>query len=536
MVLTARPLDHVVAQLGVLKSGHICVPVDVAFPASRQARIHEDSGARLILTTTEHRETAAALPGAEVLAIDTLESLADDPLDQDIPPGALAYLLYTSGTTGRPKGTMQPHRNLLHVAMLYHTDLGIGAADRVTSPTSPAYTGTIWALLGSLLNGAAFVATTATGDLPLLDQLARHRITVAQIIVSLLRQFMRTAEEPLPLPDLRLVYTGGESLHREDVRQFAAAFPEQCRLLYDLGSTESGIMTHLRVDLDAARGGHLQQEPGDPVFPVGYPVADTSVLILDERGQPLPSGEEGEIGIRGAYISPGYWNAPLLTADRFIADPDGSPLRVYRTADLGRLRHDGALLHLGRRDFEVKVRGRRVNLMEVEEAMLDIADVAAAAATASDEQGTMRIVGYVQPRAGAALKVDRLQSELRTRLPPHAIPAAFVFLERFPMTPNGKLDRARLPCPERVRPNLDEVYVAPRSNLEQDLARIWSEVLDVDGVGVHDDFFALGGQSLAAMQIVSRIARQLGIEVPVKLLFDAPTVEALAAELAVRRS
>jgi amino acid adenylation domain-containing protein len=532
VLLLKEPLHHAVAQLGVLKAGKSCVPMDISFPLARQSQILADSRARFVVTEAKHRERAMVLAQGQSHMLTVDEISPDLPIDNpglSVDPEAMAYVLYTAGSTGRPKGIMQSHRNLLRVTMLYHQDLGVGPADRVTSPTSLAYTGTIWALLSSLMNGAAFVHTSLDSPRTFVASLAREEVTVAQLIVTLLRQLTQALDQTLRLPSLRRVYTGGEPLHKEDVKRFARIFPDDCRLLYNYGSTEAGIITHLPVDLPGARKDRFQQGSGEPAFPVGYPVADTEVLLVDENGIVVPEGNDGEIAVCSRHVSLGYWRDARLTQKQFLPEPAAGPRRIYLTGDLGRIRPDGCLIHLGRKDDQVKVRGYRVNLEEIEEALRSIDGIVGAVCLAAeDRQRKTRIVAFVERKESYDLSIAELRRLLEAAVPSYMIPSLFVHLDRLPVAANGKLDRSALPSPDWSRPELEVPFIEPRTPTEKVLCRLWSEVLNIEPIGALDNFLDLGGDSIAVFRLIGRITNTLDLDMAPRAVFDAPILEEMA--------
>ena len=538
VVLVENPINQVVAQLGVLKAGKACVPLDPSFPPARQTQILADSKATIIVTAGAHGERANELVGERhrIVAVDELDSsLSLENPGGPVAPDALAYVLYTSGSTGTPKGVMQSHRNLLHVAMLYHRDLGIGLADRMTSPTSLVYTGTVWALLAALMNRAAFICTGFDSPIAFAQTLTREKITTVQLITTLLRQFMQAFDQPLQLSSLRKVYTGGETLHKEDVARFARTFPPHCGLLYNFGSTEAGIITHHLVNLEDARQNQFQQGPDDPAFPVGYPVEDTEILLVDEHAVPVSSGQDGEIAVLSNYLSLGYWADPHLTRKHFRAGRVGTNDRIFLSGDLGRLRLDGCLEYLGRKDFQVKIRGFRVEVTEVETALLGHPNVRESTVMAQEGRlGDKRLVVYLVPRKKPGPSISELRGLLKEKLPDYMIPSAFVMLNALPLTPAGKIDRKALPLPSSARPELDTSFVTPTTPVEEELAGIWAEVVGVDQVGIHDNFLDLGGHSLQAQQIINRVLEGFHVKVPLRSLFESSTVADMA--VVIRRT
>jgi amino acid adenylation domain-containing protein len=529
LLLLDEPVHHAVAQLGVLKAGMTCVPVDTTFPAARQAQIIEDSGSRTIVTEAKYlRHADLLLQGkGRVLPIDALSNAsADDPAFPRKPTD-LAYVLFTSGSTGRPKGVMQTHRNLLHLAMLYHRDLGVSYKDRFAIPTSPAYTGTIWAMLGAFTNGAAFLFTDFDSPQTLLQFLNRERVTVAQLIVTLFRQFLLGFDDPVEVPSLRLIYTGGEALQKTDVKKFSRIFPVGCSLLYNFGSTEAGMVTHARIERE-----NIRQEAE---LPVGLSVKDTDVMLADENGQPVAGHEEGEIVVSSDFLSPGYWKDEERTRKRF--KPGGKYGRIYYTGDFGRINGSGHLIHLGRKDNQVKIRGYRIQLQEIEEALRSIEGIAAAAVIVQeDHQGKNRILAYLERNGVCNLTVTDLRSILKECLPLYMIPSLLFFIDHLPIAPNGKLDRVRLAALHASRPELDTPLAMPETETEQLLCRLLSDILRIEPIGSKDNLFELGADSITIFQLAGRIQSALQVAINPAFIFASPVVEELARRLDQRRN
>ena len=531
LVFCEDPLQNVALQLGVLKAGKTAVPVDVTFPMTRVKSIFDDSCSEVIATEKKNAERAGQLTDSVIIVDELAPESAQCGQVRSIPPKSLAYILYTSGSTGTPKGVIQTHHNLLHVAKVYNHALRLGPTDRVTTPTSLAYTGTLWALLATLCNGATFVFTTFDSPFHFMDSLTTGKITVAQMIVTLLRQFMTAVDQPLHLPDLRLVYTGGEALHREDVKTFAKLFPSNCELLYNFGSTEAGILTHLKVDLEGVRSGCFQQNADDPVFPAGYVIDDNELLLMDEHGSPVRTGADGEIAVMSDYLSPGYWKDPSLTEKHFSLMPHDER-RLYLTGDIGRFRADQCLLHLGRRDHQIKIRGYRVQLEEVEGALRSIPGIEQAAVLAvNDPGGNRRIAAYVQRNLHCDLSAITLRQKLGEILPSYMVPTLFVFVDHMPVSPGGKLIRDNLPYPDFTRPELNAAFLEPRTPTEEFLCAITRDVLQIHSVGVRDNLFDLGADSFAVFRLIGRIKESMNTEVQPRTIFQIPVIEDLARNL-----
>ena len=544
LLLLEPGLEPIAAHLGVLKAGKFCVPLDPSQPHSRLAGIIAGAVARAVLTDGAHTGLAAELAGLtpagtamsrpSVLDVGALPAgLSERPPGIEIEPDALAYVFHTSGSTGEPKGVLQSQRTLLEVARLYHEEHGLGPDDRVLCPTPLVYAGGVWVLLGTLTNGASLHRTGVDGAARLVATVSGGNITVAQLIPSLLRQFLREVSTTDPPRSLRLVYTGGEVLHPADVARFGAVLPAGCELLYDLGSTEAGLICHHRIDAAAGPESYVAHHEGKALLPVGTPLAGVEVLLLDEDGRPAAPGQAGEIAVRSAHLSPGYWRDPERTRAVFRPDPAGGSRRIYATGDWGAALPDGRLLHLGRKDFQAKIRGQRIGLAGIETTLrADPAIIDAVVVARDDGQGDARLVAYVAVASPGAVTVSAIRQRLAAVLPAAMVPSAFVFLDALPVSPAGKVDRTALPEPGRGRPPLDVVYAAPCTGLEKVLADLWAEVLELDEVGVDDDFLDLGGHSLAAARLGFGLNTRLGIELPLSILLGAPTVAAQARAIA----
>ncbi len=479
-----RSTDLVVAVLGVLKSGAAYLPIDPSYPEDRIAGMVSDT--RPVAVLTELPE-ASGRPSTEP--------------EVALRPENPAYVIYTSGSTGKPKGVVVPHANVARLFSATEAWFGFGADDVWTLFHSYAFDFSVWELWGPLLHGGRLVVvphevSRSPGEFAAL--LARERVTVLNQTPSAFYQLI--AEQPTDLC-LRYVVFGGEAL---DVRKLSA-WNGPGELINMYGITETTV--------------HVTWTPADGT--VGEPIPDLRVYVLDEDLRPVPPGVVGEMHVAGAGLARGYLNRPGLTASRFVADPFGEPgSRMYRTGDLARWK-DGRLDYLGRADHQVKIRGFRIELGEVEAALEAHPDVTAAVADVREHAGRKVIVGYVVGGHG----VD-LRGFLARTLPDHMVPSAFVHLDRLPLTGNGKLDRKALPAPEWETTGAR--HVEPRTETERVLADIWAQVLGLDRVGVEDDFFELGGDSIISIQVVSR-ARQAGYGLAPRDLFTHSTVAALAA-------
>ena len=534
-LLLEHDASMIAAILGVLKAGKVYVPLDPSFPYARNAYILEDSQAGLIITNNENRSLAESLSENRhsLINIDEIgATLSDENVNLSISADNLANIIYTSGSTGQPKGVVQNHRNLLQVAMRYTNGLRISAEDRLTLLQSYSVAGSVSNMLGALLNGASLFPYNVKeeGLIELADLLIEEEITVYHSVPTVFRQFANTLTGKEEFPELRLVRLGGEPVYAEDVQLYKKYFPSDSIFVNSYGASEAASVLRYCVDKDT--------EISDAVVPVGYPLGDVEILLLDDDGEAVGSDHVGEIAIKSRYTSPGYWRRPDLTRAAFITDPQDEGERIYRTGDLGYMQPDGCLVVTGRNDFRVKIRGFRIEVAEIELALRGLTKVKEAAVVAhEDQRGEKQLVAYVVPEPEQAPTISELRDFLKDKLPDYMVPSAFVVLDKLPLTPNGKLDRLALPAPSLARPELDTNFVAPRTPVEEQLVEIWEEVLGLERVGVHDDFFELGGHSLLATQVVSRVRGALRAELPLRYLFEEPTVAGLAERIeAVQRS
>jgi surfactin family lipopeptide synthetase A/lichenysin synthetase A len=349
---------------------------------------------------------------------------------------------------------------------------------------------------------------------------------------------MRAMNEPFHSPDLKFVFTGGEVLYKEDVQRFIEIFPAGCGLVYNFGSTEAGVISHIQIDLENARKGKFQQSYDDPVFPSGSAQNDTELLLLDNDGKPMPPPAEGELAVRSRFLSSGYWNDPALTDKYFPAELATENGSVYRTGDIVRIRPDGSILYLGRRDSQIKVRGYRINLNEVEGALRSIEGIVAAAARGVENQeGKTQIVAYIQRKESCRLSAAELRRTVTDILPGYMVPAIFMDVDHLPVTAGGKLDRMALPLPERLEPaDQQRNFQEPATITEQILCTLLSELLNNPCISATDDIFELGSDSMTVFQLIPRIKNNLQADVDPQTIFALPLIRDLAQKIDQLRS
>ncbi|MEU8928217.1 amino acid adenylation domain-containing protein, partial [Kitasatospora sp. NPDC048545] len=504
-----RSVEMVVALLATVKAGAAYLPVDPEYPTDRIAVVLADGNPALVLATRATADVAHAA-GAEPLLLDTEETLAEQaernaPLTVALRPEHPAYVIFTSGSTGRPKGVAVPHGGIVNrLAWMQHA-YGLTAEDRVLQKTPFGFDVSVWEFFWPLLEGATLVLAKPGGHRDpayLAELIRRERITVTHFVPSMLQAFV---QEPAAAgcTDLRGVMCSGEALPADLRDRFFAVLP-QVPLHNLYGPTEASV--------DVTAWACTPADTGTSV-PIGRPVWNTRVHVLDTALRPVTVGVAGELYLAGDQLARGYLGRPALTAERFVADPSGpAGTRMYRTGDLVRWNAEGALEYLGRTDDQVKLRGFRIELGEIETRLTAHPSVATAAVIVREDQpGDRRLVGYVVPARGA-VDTAELLAHLAGSLPDYMVPAALVVLDALPVTVNGKLDRRALPAPQFTQ-TTGRVAQSPQ---EQLLCGVYAEVLGLPSVGVDEDFFALGGHSLLATRLVSRVRSVLGVEVPIR--------------------
>lgn len=527
--------------LGILMAGGACVPLDPAQPEARLRAMLADARPGALVRAAGAPDLP--FPGPVVTPDDADTWDADGaPIESDEPSAAmsdagldtLAYILYTSGSTGAPKGVMLPHRSLVHHARAVASLYGLCPEDRVAQFTSIGFDVSIEELFPTWAAGATVVPRP--DDVPILGRewlrwLAAERITILNLPTAYWHEWVQDLERlgERPPESLRLVIVGGERALGPAYRAWQRLGGDRVRWINAYGPAECGpIATAFEP-----HSGRPWPEDRDP--PIGRPVGEATVRVVDSAGHPVAAGGTGELWIGGPGLARGYLNRPELTAERFVPDPEDATARVYRTGDLVRILEDGDLEYAGRSDGQVKIRGFRVEPEEVESALGRHPQVAGAAVVAREVRpGERQLVAYVVPVPGSDLPAAELRTFLAGMLPPQMLPSAFVALPELPLTPNGKVDRGALPAlDDAARPPVS-ASGAPRAPDEIAIAAIWSRALGIDDIGVDENFFDLGGHSLLAIQVVVAIRDELSAEVGVRALLDAPTIARLAA--AVERS
>ncbi|MGH8607808.1 MAG: amino acid adenylation domain-containing protein, partial [Gammaproteobacteria bacterium] len=533
-VLDERGIDLLVAILAILKAGGVYLPLDPSHPEARWLQVLRASRAPLVLVGAAWRTRITgvlAQLGEPRSSVAILAELAQaQTIETDPPrrggPRDLAYIIFTSGSTGVPKGAMVERQGMFNNLMTKVPALGLTATDVIAQTASQCFDISVWQFLTALLCGARveILPDPITQDpRSLLQTLNGKGVTILESVPSMIQAMLDAPGPVMPLPTLRWLLPTGEACPPELCRRWRERYPHVA-LLNAYGPAECAD--------DVAYHRLTGDDETSVWVPIGRPVDNMRLYILDRTLQPASIHVPGELCAAGVGVGRGYLKGPDLTAAAFIPDPFGPPgTRLYRTGDLARYRGDGAIEFLGRVDHQVKIRGYRIELGEIETQLaLHPAVKATVVAVHEPVAGDRQLAAYVIPRDGVSkdtVLADALRSHLRAFLPDYMVPSAFVFLDALPLTPNGKVDRKKLPEPEWAADTED--YIAPRTPTEEILAGIWSEVLGVEGVAVHDHFFELGGHSLLATQVIARIANAFAVELPLRSVFEAPTVAQLAA-------
>ena len=524
-VLLEQGIDAIAALLGTLKAGKIYLSLDPSYPRTKTVGTLEDAQASLIRTNNRNFSLATELAhdNCRLLNIDELNSdIPSRDLHMSLAPDTVACIFYTSGSTGLPKGVVHNHRSLLHMVMGHTNNWHICAEDRRLVPHTRSVASGMPNILSALLNGATLhpFDVKQEGVAALTGCLLTEQITIFQLSATLFRQFVETLKGEEGFLSLRLIKLSSEAVYRRDVNLYKKHFSQNCVFVHGLAATEYGKVREYFID--------KKTEIKHDIVPVGYAVEGSEILLLNDAGQEVRHGIIGEIAVKSRYLSPGYWRNPKATQAVFLKDPKGGDERIYLTGDLGRLLPDGCLIHCGRKDFRVKVRGYSVEPAEIARALLNTFALKEAVVVGCESKlGDRRLVAYIVPNH-RVFSLSALRRTVAEKLPDYMIPQCSLRW-KLPRTPNGKIDRRALPDPGQSRPELDTPYVTAMTPVEEQLATIWAEILSLDQVGIHDNFFDLGGHSLAATQVVSQVIKEFQLELPLQALFHSPTVTEMAA-------
>lgn len=525
-----RSLAMVEGMLAILKAGGTYVPIDPSYPQDRVQHMMDDTRAPLLLTSRHYSERFAFLAETAVTRVLELEGLASDIQTQadgnlnirlDKGSRALAYIIYTSGSTGKPKGVCVPQVAVSRLVL--NTDyVQLAPGHRMGHASNVSFDAATFEFWGAFLNGGTLVGVdkdTALNPDAFAQLIKQRKIDVLFVTTALFNVLSK--QTPDVFANLQYLLFGGEACDPNQVRAVLNQAGGPQHLLHVYGPTENTTFSTWYEVTEVL--------PGSTTVPIGYPIANSTLYVLDEQLRPVPVGVPGEIYVGGIGVADGYLNRPELTREVFLIDPFHAGESMYKTGDLGRLLENGALEILGRMDDQVKIRGFRIELGEVETAVNQLPGIRETSVVVrSDANGNKQLVAYCEKVPGATLlAVAELKAKLKQFLPDYMVPSAIVLLDHLPITPNGKVDKRALPAPS-AEDYASNAYVAPRNPTETALAGIWCDVLGIDQVGAYDDFFELGGHSLLITKVSTRIKQQLGVELPLRTLFEVPTVAALA--------
>jgi amino acid adenylation domain-containing protein len=531
-VCVERSLEMMIGLLGILKAGGVYVPFDPAYPAERLTFLLQDAQVPVLLTQ-QRLLTKLSTHESLVLCLDTAwESIARQDETNPLPVAGVenaAYIIYTSGSTGQPKGVVVEGRSLTNLCCWYKRSSNITESSVVLLMIPSVVDASIKNMLTPLIVGGQLVLASAGSYYDaseLLSTIASRKVTVINSAPSLFYTIIDAAkaDDYLSLASLRHLHLGGDPLVLPKLRPWLKSAHCHCTVANIYGPTEcadiAASYTIREADIDALE-----------TVPIGKPIDNVRLDVLDKDDNLLPVGMIGELCISGDCLARGYLNNLQRTAEKFVPHPFVPGVMMYRTGDRVRWLPDGNLEFLGRTDHQVKVRGMRIELGEIEAALNQHPSVRDAVVLAHEDQpGEKRLVAYVVPQVEHSFTGDELRNSLKEKLPEYMLPSIFIFLESFPLTASSKVDRRALPPPEGHRPDLEQAFVAPRTVVEETLANIWAEALGLERVGVYDDFFSLGGDSILSIQVITR-ARQAGLQLTTKQLLQYQTIAQLAVAL-----
>jgi amino acid adenylation domain-containing protein len=525
-----RSLEMVVALLGILKAGAAYVPLDPSYPEQRLNFLVEDSQVNIVVTTHEFTELWHQ-HGVETLMVD-VESLSAEGEDAGNPSLPLSaenrmYVIYTSGSTGNPKGVEGTHRASMNRFSWMWNAYPFLDGEICCQKTFLGFVDSIWEIFGPLLRGIPSVILpdeAVIDPAQMVELLSKYEVTRLVLVPSLLRVILEGVEDiQNRLPKLELWTCSGEMLPAELVSRFSQALPKATLLnIYGSSEVAADVTCH-----------EIRRSERTGLVSIGKPISNVQVFVLDRHLNQVPVGVQGEIHIGGDCLAQGYFRRPELTAERFIEHQfePGTAMRLFKTGDLGRYLPDGEIEYLARTDNQVKIRGIRVELGEIEAVLASEPKVQDAIVILADRNGQPRLTAYLEVRPGLFPGVDELRRFMRSRVPEHMVPADYLVVDAFPLLPSGKVDRKALAVQSSARPIGDRGYVAPQTQTEERLAAIWQALLGAERVGSTDNFFELGGHSLMVMQVMARIRKEFEVEVPLRSLFEDPTIKGLAKEV-----
>ncbi|MTJ10019.1 non-ribosomal peptide synthetase, partial [Anabaena sp. UHCC 0204] len=524
-ICVERSLEMVIGLLAILKAGGAYVPLDPAYPKERLSYMLADAQVSVLLTQKHLLETLPA-HSAQTVYLDQDENLfltqsIANPISNATSEN-LVYVIYTSGSTGKPKGAMNTHKGLCNRLLWMQDTYQLTASDHVLQKTPFSFDVSVWEFFWTLLTGASLVIAKPGGHQDsryLVQLIAQEKITTLHFVPSMLQVFLEETELE-KCGNIKRIICSGEALSLNVKNRFFNQLNAELHNLY--GPTEASIdVTYWTC----------QANSNEKIVPIGRPIANTQIYILDKHLQPVPIGVIGELHIGGVGLARGYWNKPELTQEKFISSPFASGKFLYKTGDLARYLPNGIIEYLDRIDYQVKIRGFRIELGEIESTLNQHPDVQVnVVIVREDKPGNQHLVAYIVSKSQQEINTIELRSFLQDKLPSYMLPTAFVVLDKLPLSPNGKVDRQALPAPEiGFEPNQQQVL--PRNPVEEQVAKIWAEVLGLQQVGIYDNFFELGGHSLLATQVISKIRQTFQVELSLRRFFELPTIDSFSQEI-----
>jgi len=523
VLLFQHDAELISAILGVLKAGKFYVYLDPSFSQKWLSKILIDLGNPLTVCDASNLHLALELAGDNLQWLEYEKVVGSRPrsnVELDISAESPFGVFYTSGSTGTPKGVVRSHKLAINRAWVDNQYAPIFPDDRHSMLTSCMFAVSSTDIMGALLNGAALcmndIRNQGLGRLA--EWIAQEKITIFRPPVSLFRYFIKSLDEKPDLSKVRNIILSGAPVYRNDILNARPFFTKECAFVHRYAASEAGIVAHLTIRYD--------DEIRERVIPAGYPAAGKEILILDQYGRELDTGEIGEVAVRSQFLASGYWHQEAGHTDRFKDDPSGDRQRIYLTGDIGRLRPDGCLELTGRNKQLAKIRGYRVDLSLVESILRDQAGILDAAVVSKiDLAGENRLVAYLVGSCSPTPNASNLQKQLLEEIPDYMVPGYFEYLDRFPLTPNGKIDQNALPDPDWENKSTENEYQAPRTEAELMLKQIWCDSLNRMNIGINENFFHIGGDSLSASVVIMRIEQEFSINMPIQTFYEMPTIE-----------
>ena len=524
ILLLHQGIELISSIIGALKANKFYVPVDPTYPQEIIGLILKDASADLIITNTNYLRILNRFKIQKQRIINIDESLLETSIDNinlNIQPNNNAYIYYTSGSTGGPKGVIENHRNVLHNIMRYTNSLYISSMDRFTLLQSSSFSGAVSSMFCALLNGSTVYPFSLQKESMsnLANLLNNEKVTIYHSVPII---FDHLLMENKKFPSLRIVRLEGDRVTKRHIDLFHKYFHQGCILVNGLGATETGISRQYFIRPDTKIKGDI--------IPIGYETEDTEIRIVNELHKEVPNGEIGEIVVRSRYLAEGYWRSPELTNSVFHVASDDGITKDFFTGDLGCFRNDGCLEYLGRKDHRAKVRGHHIEIEAIENSIFLHPSVKDTVVNViEDENSNSIIVAYIVPKNKEHTEISTIRNKISKKLPSYMLPSKYVILDSLPTTKNGKIDYSKLPKPGKNRPNLEKPFVSARSIIENDLTKIWGKILEIDEIGIHDNFFELGGDSLQASMLLAAIRENYKVQMTFRTIFERPTIAGLVS-------